>query len=83
MAKQSPGADVAQRVGAAMLARYESRAEARPCTGRSPRRSAPRGIDPAIPALRAALGSDDRSLAYSAGWGLHWLEGTPPPSLPG
>jgi hypothetical protein len=35
---------------------------------------------PALAALRAALESDDPSLARMAAWGLHWLEGTPPPA---
>jgi hypothetical protein len=82
MADEPPAADVAQRVGAAMLARFESEPSA------AVRRTLASAVgaaryEPAIPALRGALESDDRSLAYSAGWGLHWLEGTPAPSLPG
>ena len=81
MADEPPGPEVAQRVGAAMLARLEADPSA------AVRRTLASAVgaaryEPAIPALRAALESDDRSLAYSAGWGLHWLEGTPPPQLP-
>jgi HEAT repeat protein len=81
MADEPPPPDVADRVGAAMLARFEAEPAA------SVRRTLASAVgaaryQPAIPALRAALKSDDRSLAYTAGWGLHWLEGTPPPSLP-
>jgi HEAT repeat protein len=69
------------RVGAAMLARFESDPSA------VVRRTLASAVgaahyEPAIPALRAALESEDRSLAYAAGWGLHWLEGRPPPELP-
>jgi HEAT repeat protein len=81
MADEPPGPEVAQRVGAAMLARFEAEPSA---AVRRTLASAvgAAGYEPAIPALRAALASDDRSLAYAAGWGLHWLEGTPPPKLP-
>ena len=79
MADEPPPAD---RVGAVMLARFESDPSA------AVRRTLASAVgaaryEPAIPALRAARDSDDRSLAYAAGWGLHWLEGTPPPALPG
>jgi len=81
MAEEPPGPEVAQRVGGAMLARFEAEPSA------SVRRMLASAVgaaryEPAIPALRAARDGDDRSLAYSAGWGLHWLEGTPPPELP-
>jgi HEAT repeat protein len=81
MADEPPGSEVARRVGAAMLARFEAEPSA------AVRRTLASAVgaaryEPAIPALRAALDGDDRSLAYSAGWGLHWLEGTPPPELP-
>jgi HEAT repeat protein len=82
MADEPPPADVAAHVGAAMLARFEAEPSA---TVRRTLASAVGAAryEPAIPALRAALEGDDRSLAYSAGWGLHWLEGVPPPALPG
>jgi HEAT repeat protein len=81
MADEPPGPEVAQRVGGAMLDRFETEPSA------AVRRTLASAVgaaryEPAIPALRAALRSDDRSLAYAAGWGLHWLEGTPPPKLP-
>lgn len=81
MADEPPAGDVARSVGAAMLAHFEAEPSA------AVRRTLASAVgaaryEPAIPVLRAALESDDRSLAYSAGWGLHWLEGTPPPSLP-
>ena len=81
LADEPPGPEVAQRVGAAMLARFEAEPSA------AVRRTLASAVgaaryEPAIPALRAARESEDRSLAYSAGWGLHWLEGTPPPQLP-
>jgi HEAT repeat protein len=81
MADEPPAADVASRVGAAMLARFE--AEPSPAVRHTLASAVGAArYEPAIPALRAALESDDRSLAYAAGWGLHWLEGTPPPKLP-
>jgi HEAT repeat protein len=81
MADEPPDPEVAQRVGAAMLARFEAEPSA------AVRRTLASAVgaaryEPAIPALRAARASEDRSLAYAAGWGLHWLEGTPPPKLP-
>ena len=79
---EPPPADVAVRVGAAMLARFESEPSA-PVRHTLASAVGAARYEPAIPALRAARESDDRSLAYSAGWGLHWLEGTPPPQLPG
>jgi HEAT repeat protein len=80
-AGEPPPADVADRVGAAMLARFEAEPSAAVPHMLASAVGAAR-YEPAIPALRAARESDDRSLAYSAGWGLHWLEGTPPPQLP-
>jgi HEAT repeat protein len=82
MADEPPRAEVARRVGAAMLARFEAEPSAAVRHTLASAVGAAR-YEPAIPALRAALESDDRSLAYSAGWGLHWLEGTRPPPLPG
>jgi HEAT repeat protein len=70
-----------ERAGVAMLARFE--AEDDPGVRRMLASAVgTTGYRPAAPALRAALESDDKSLAFCAGWGLHWLEGTPPPSLP-
>jgi HEAT repeat protein len=74
-----PPPDVAERVGAAMLARYE--VEPSPAVYRTLASALGAArYRPALAALRAALESDDPSLARMAAWGLHWLEGTPPPA---
>jgi HEAT repeat protein len=81
MAEPPPAREAAHRAGAAMLARYE--VEPSPAVYRTLASAVgPSGYRPAIPVLRAAAQSDDPSLVYTAKWGLHWLEGTPPPELP-
>ena len=78
MADPPPPASALHRAGAAMLAGFES--EPSPAVRRTLASAvgAARYL-PALPVLRRALASDDPSLVFSARWGLHWLEGTPPP----
>jgi HEAT repeat protein len=79
MADPPPPPDVARRVGAAMLTRFEAEQSLPVLTTLASALGATR-YEPALPALRAARESGERSLARQAAWGLHWLEGTPPPS---
>jgi HEAT repeat protein len=78
MADPPPPPDAARRVGAAMLARFEAEQSLPVLTTLASALGASR-YEPALPALRAARESGERSLARQAAWGLHWLEGTPPP----
>lgn len=79
MADPPPPPDVARRVGAAMLSRFEAE-QSMPVLTTLASALGATGYEPALPALRAARESGEPSLARQAAWGLHWLEGTPPPS---
>jgi HEAT repeat protein len=78
VADPPPPPDVGRRVGAAMLARFEVEQSMPVLTTLASALGATR-YRPAVPALRAARESGEPVLARQAAWGLHWLEGTPPP----